>query len=160
MHIAVVSDTHSRTATVERALALIAARDINLIIHCGDIEDADTVRLFPAHTHFVYGNCDHDRTGIRRAIIETGATLHEPFGHLEIVGKNLALLHGDDARLLEDLIAAEAFDFIFHGHTHVRRDERMGPTRVINPGALHRARAKTFAILEVATGKIETIAVE
>ena len=160
MRIAIVSDTHSRAATVEQTLALIAGRDIERIIHCGDLEDDDTVRLFPAHTHFVFGNCDHDRNGIRAAIDDIGATLHEPFGHLDLDGKRLAFLHGDDAPLLRDLIVSEAFDYLFHGHTHVRRDERIGPTRVINPGALHRARPKTFAILDVATGELETVVVE
>ncbi len=160
MKIAVLSDTHSRTATTTQALAIIAERDIKLIIHCGDIEDDDAVRCFPAHTHFVFGNCDHDRDGIRNAIEAIGAALHEPFGHLEIAGKSLGFLHGDDKHLLDELTMAAAFDFLFHGHTHIARDERIGPTRVINPGALHRARPKTFVILDVATGEIESIVAE
>jgi putative phosphoesterase len=160
MRIAIVSDTHSRTATVQRTLALIAEHDPELILHCGDLEDADTVRLFPAGTQFVFGNCDHDRKGIRAAVEEIDARLHEPFGHLQLDGKTLAFLHGDDPHLLRDLIVAETFDYLFHGHTHVRRDERIGPTRVINPGALHRARPKTFAILDVATGELRTLEVE
>lgn len=160
MRIAIVSDTHSRTAAVQHALALIAERGIEWIVHCGDLEDADAVRLFPAHTHFVFGNCDHDRDGIRTAVDEIGARLHEPFGHLALDGKTLAFLHGDDLHLLRDLIAAEAFDYLFHGHTHVRRDEHVGSTRVINPGALHRARPRTFAILDLAGGGLETVVVE
>ena len=159
MRIAIVSDTHSRTATIERAVRMIAERDIRLILHCGDIEDDDAVRLFPAHTHFVLGNCDHDRVALRRAIATISGTLHEPFGHLLIAGKTLGFLHGDDQHLLDDLIASEAFDYVFHGHTHVAKDETVGPTRVINPGALHRARPKTFVILDVATGEIESVEV-
>ena len=30
-------------------------------------------------------------------------------------------------------------DFLLHGHTHVPRDERIGATRVFNPGAVGRA---------------------
>ena len=160
MRIAVVSDTHSRTATIERALGMIEQRGIELILHCGDIEDDDAVRLFPAHTHFVFGNCDHDRNGIRKAVVEIGATLHESFGHVEIAGKDLAFVHGDDATLLRDLIRAETFAYLFHGHTHNRKDEQVGPTRLINPGALHRARPKTFLVLDVKTGEAETVVVE
>jgi uncharacterized protein len=160
MRIAILSDTHSRTQTVQRALALIEPHDVELIVHCGDIEGPDVVPLFPATTHFVYGNCDHDRAGIRRAVEELGATLHEPFGHLELAGKSLAFLHGDDQYLLRDLIKAEAFDYLFHGHTHVARDEMAGATRVINPGALHRARPKTLLILNVATGAATTVTVD
>lgn len=159
MHIAIVSDTHSRTATIERALDMIRERGIELILHCGDIEDDDAVRLFPAHTHFVFGNCDHDRDGIRTAVAEIGATLHESFGNVELAGKKLAFTHGDDGTMLRDLIRAETFDYLFHGHTHVLRDERIGPTRVINPGALHRARPKTFLVLDVETGAAETVVV-
>jgi len=160
MLIAVVSDTHSRVAATERALALIAARGARVIVHCGDLEDDDTVRLFPAHTHFVYGNCDHDRDGIARAVNDVGAELHEPFGNLTLAGKTLAFVHGDDPGLLRALIAADTFDYVFHGHTHVARDERVGKTRVINPGALHRARPKTFIFLDLTTGAAETVIVE
>jgi putative phosphoesterase len=159
MRIAIISDTHSRAAATARALALIAQRDTALILHCGDIEDDDAVRLFPAHTHFVFGNCDHERDVMRRAIQKIGATLHEPFGHLELDGKNLAFVHGDDGTLLHDLIQARAFDYIFHGHTHVPRDEVIAGTRVINPGALHRTRVKTFVILDVVGGDVETVVV-
>lgn len=160
MAIAILSDTHSRTATVERALALLTPHRPELLIHCGDIEDEATIDLFPPTTHFVFGNCDHDRATIRAAIARIGATLHEPFGHLRIAGKDLAFLHGDDSRLLWDLIRADTFDYLFHGHTHVQRDEVIGRTRVINPGALHRARPKTIVLLEVASGVKTPLVVE
>ena len=96
MKIGVLSDTHGRADTVEMALAEFRGRGVELVIHCGDIDDAATVRAFAGWTtHFVYGNCDGDRAGIRRAIESIGATLHDPFGHLELAGKQIAWLHGD-----------------------------------------------------------------
>jgi len=65
MKIAVLSDTHSRSATIHTALDLVVSHGVELIVHCGDIEDAAVVLLFPRNTHFVYGNCDSDRAGIR-----------------------------------------------------------------------------------------------
>jgi putative phosphoesterase len=158
--IAILSDTHSRHATVARALQLLEGRGVELIIHCGDIEDADTVWHFPAHTHFVFGNCDADRMGLRRAIEELGATLHDPFGELALAGARLAFLHGDDSRLLRELKQSGKYDYLFHGHTHVAADHTDGRTRVINPGALHRARPKTFAILDLPGGELESVIVE
>jgi len=160
MHIAILSDTHSRELTIRKTLDLIAARGVELLLHCGDIEDASMIPLFPANTHFVFGNCDSDRDGIRREVEKSGATLHESFGHVSLGGLNLGFVHGDDGRMLFDLIQSEAFDFVFHGHTHQIRDEQIGPTRVINPGALHRARVKNFAILDVAKKSIEWVEVE
>ena len=81
---------------MEAALSEFRARGIDLLIHCGDIDDATTVQSFTGwNTHFVFGNCDGDRAGIRRAIAAIGATLHEPYGHLELAGKQIGWLHGD-----------------------------------------------------------------
>jgi putative phosphoesterase len=160
MKIAVISDTHSSAATIAKALDLIAAHDAHAILHCGDIEDAETVPLFPQNTHFVYGNCDSDRAGIKAAVQELGATLHEPFGHLELAGTNIAFVHGDDKRLLHDLENADAFDFLFYGHTHEAKEHRAGRTRVINPGALYRARPKSFVVVDLTVGRVESVIVE
>src|SRR5436190_24311872 len=94
MRIAIISDTHSRTVSVVNALAIIAERNVDAILHCGDICDGATVRLFPAHTHFVFGNCDFARAEIERAALEIGATLHAAWGHLELAGCSLAFTHG------------------------------------------------------------------
>jgi putative phosphoesterase len=161
MHIGIVSDTHDRAATLSQALDELRRRGVTVVLHCGDIESPSMISLFEGLTaHFVYGNCDDDRSGLRTAISALGATLHEPFGHLELTGRRLAFLHGDDAALQRDLENSAHFDFLFHGHTHQIEDRRVGPTRVINPGALHRARPKSFAVLELETGRLETLAVE
>jgi predicted phosphodiesterase len=47
-----------------------------------------------------------------------------------------------------DQALAEDVDYLLHGHTHELRDERVGATRIINPGALHRAPRYTAAILD------------
>jgi putative phosphoesterase len=161
MRIGIVSDTHSRYHTVETALALLQARQVNYLIHCGDIEDAETVWLFKGFTvHFVFGNCDTERTELRQAIHGIGEALHEPWGYLELAEAKLAFTHGDDRRLLEELETSGGFDYVFHGHTHQAVDRRKGSTRIINPGALHRARPKTFVVLDLSSGDAESVIVE
>ncbi|HBI45881.1 MAG TPA: YfcE family phosphodiesterase [Planctomycetales bacterium] len=161
MKIGVVSDTHSRHATVSLVLAELQARGVTTVIHCGDIEDQETVLLFRGlTTHFVFGNCDGDKTALRTAMAEVGATLHENFGHVEIAGRKLAFLHGDDKRMFHDVEYSGAYDFLFYGHTHQPEEHLTGPTRVINPGALHRARPKQFIVLDLPDGAIEPVEVE
>jgi putative phosphoesterase len=161
MQIAILSDTHSRYATVEKALALLQERKINSLLHCGDIEDSETVWLFQGFTaHFVFGNCDTDRHSIRQAVHGIGETLHDGYGFVELEGVKIAFTHGDNPRLLRDLEASEAFDFLFYGHTHRAEEHRTGPTRVINPGALHRANPKTFVVLDLATRAVESVVVD
>jgi putative phosphoesterase len=160
MKIGIVSDTHGRTATVERALELLRGRGVELVLHCGDIDDPETVQLFRGMpTHFVFGNCDHERDAIRAAVAEIGAALHEPWGFLELEGRKIGWLHGDDHRLKCDVERSGACDYLFYGHTHQRADERHGPTRVVNPGALHRASRKTCLVLDLATGEFEEVVV-
>lgn len=160
MRIAILSDTHSRYPTIENTLELIAARNVEHILHCGDIEDAEAVWLFPGNTHFVFGNCDIERHAIRQAVYGIGATLHEPFANLELDGVRIACIHSDDQRLFRQLETDGQFDYLFYGHTHVAEEHRTGPTRVINPGALHRARRKTFVILDLASGELESVEVQ
>src|SRR6516165_4539669 len=154
MNTAGLDDTHSSVVSVQSALQIMAERDVELILHCGDIQDGDTVQLFPGHTHFVFGNCDYDRHEIERAIADIGATLHGAWGHLEIAGQALAFTHGDDRSMLRDLEHADSFDFLFYGHTHVAREHRTGKTRVINPGALQRVAVRTFALLDLDSGTL------
>jgi putative phosphoesterase len=160
MRIGVLSDTHSRYRTVETALEILHQRGIRLVLHCGDIEDAQTVALFePFDSHFVFGNCDWDKAELARAIDEIGGTLHDRFGLLEAGDITIAWTHGDDKRLFRQL-ESEEHDFLFYGHSHAAEQHRSGSTLVVNPGALHRAKPKTFVILDTDTRKIESIVVD
>jgi uncharacterized protein len=161
MKIGVLSDSHGRVDTVAAALAEFGARGVELVLHCGDIDDAETVRAFAGWAaHFVFGNCDWDKESLRAAIQEVGATLHEHWGQLELEGVKLAFLHGDDKALMREVENSGAFDYLLYGHTHQAEEHRTGPTRVINPGALHRARPKTFLALDLASGRAESLVVE
>jgi len=160
MRIGILSDSHGRYETVEKALKILEEKGVELILHCGDIDDAETVWLFPGTTHFVWGNCDADRASLRQSIYGIGATLHEPFADLELDGKKIAFVHGDNKRLLEGIEYSGHFDYLFYGHTHIAEEHRTGPTRVINPGALQRARTKTCVVLDLDTGETESVVVE
>jgi putative phosphoesterase len=160
MRIGIVSDTHGRSHNIRLALDLLRQHGVTTVIHCGDIEDPDTISLFAGLTaHFVFGNCDYDQEALRQAITAIGATLHEPFGDLELEGKKLAFLHGHEHGQKRDVENSGHFDYLFYGHTHQAEEHRTGPTRVINPGALHRANPKTFIILDLATDTVESLAI-
>ena len=60
---------------------------------------------------------------------------------------------------MQELQYSEAFDYLFHGHTHAAADRLAGPTCVINPGALQRVSVPTFVILDLQSGEAETVEV-
>jgi putative phosphoesterase len=99
MRIGVVSDTHNNYRTVEAVVGILRKEQVGCVLHCGDIEDERTVLLFEGlPTHFVYGNCDGEKLLLRSAIESSGATIQEPFGHLDLQDCKLAWIHGDDKR--------------------------------------------------------------
>ncbi|HEY7329826.1 MAG TPA: YfcE family phosphodiesterase [Gemmataceae bacterium] len=161
MRIGIVSDTHGNQRMVTRALAELRERGITTVLHCGDIDDPETVEMFRGFTtHFVFGNCDIDKGVLRAAMDDIGATLHDHFGSIELEGVKLAFTHGDNTTLMRDVERSGYYDYLFYGHTHQAEEHQSGPTRIINPGALHRARSKSFVVLDLANREVESVTVE
>jgi uncharacterized protein len=158
MRIGIVSDTHDRSEAVSEAVRLLAEQQVELILHCGDIESVETVQLFrPVPTHFVFGNWDKERAKLAAAIKGIGGAYSESFGAIELAGKRIAWVHSHERHLLYQLERSDSFDYVFYGHTHVREQHRTGRTLVANPGALFRANPKTCCVLDVLTGEIKPI---
>src|SRR5262249_46240640 len=119
------------------------------------------VALFPAHTHFVFGNCDTDKAALLEAISAIGAPRPpEPYGSLDLEGSRVAFIHGDVGSLMRKVEHSGEYDYLFYGHTHQAEEHHPARTRVINPGALQRARVKTFVVLDLASGALESVVVE
>jgi predicted phosphodiesterase len=76
---------------------------------------------------------------------------------LTLDGKKIAIIHGDHPSRFNAILKAQEHDYLCCGHSHIRRDERVGKTRIINPGALHRATEKTVALLDTLSDKLEFI---
>lgn len=146
--IGVVSDTHGHVTYAREAVRMLESLDVQAVLHCGDIGTAEIVNLFARWpTHFVFGNTDHDRRTLEAAIMTAGQTCHNRFGSLELSGRQIALLHGDDTRALVDARNSGRYDLVCYGHTHMAEQHRQGPTLVLNPGALYRANPHSFALV-------------
>ena len=57
------------------------------------------------------------------------------------------------------ILLEEAPDYLLHGHTHCRRDERLDGTRVINPGALGGVQyeSRSLCVLDLDTDDLDVI---
>jgi len=150
VQIGVVSDTHGHVGYTREAIRMLESLEVEAVLHCGDIGSPEIVELFSAWpTHFVFGNVDRDATALEEAICTAGQTCHERFGRLELAGRRIAFLHGDDSALLEETIASGRWDLVCHGHTHVARRLERGATLVLNPGALYRAAPHSIAHVQL-----------
>lgn len=133
MKIAVIADTHGRLPdAVAQAIA-----EADEIWHLGDFCDAATlaaVQRIGRPFQAVLGNNDF------------GLDLPETL-RLERGGHSFRLVHipPPPARI-------GGADFLLHGHTHVPRDERIGATRVLNPGTIgkpNKGAPPAYAWLEI-----------
>ncbi len=160
MIIGVVSDTHGHVEFARQAARMLESFAVEAVLHCGDIGTSEIVAVFRAWpTHYVFGNVDYDVRPLREAIRAAGHTCHERFGSLVLAETPIALLHGDDAAALDEAVRSGRYRLVCHGHTHVARNEQVGRTLVLNPGALYRATPHSIAVVELPAGKAEIITV-
>lgn len=160
MLLGIVSDTHGHLENARAAVRMLESLEVQQVIHCGDIGSPDIPHLFSAWpTHFVFGNVDYDEADLRTAIRRAKLTCHDRFGELELAGRKIAFLHSDDGKRFHQTIESGRYDLVCYGHTHIARIERIGPTLVLNPGALYRARPHTLAIVNLPSLEAHTVTV-
>lgn len=152
MLLGVVSDTHGHVENAQRAVRMLESFSVDQVLHCGDIGSDEIPRLFSRWpTHFVFGNVDYNHAELRSAIKQAKLKCLERFGQLELAGRKVVVLHSDDAKLFQTTISSGQYDLICYGHTHVAKQEMIGTTLVLNPGALYRAARHTIAIVDLKT---------
>lgn len=160
MRVGVVSDTHGHMAFTSAAIAMLQHRDVEVVLHCGDVGSADIVELFaPWPTHFVLGNTDYDFESIESAAEESGQSYHGRFASIVLEGVRIAILHSDDAELFAKTVKSGEYDLVCYGHTHTAEYHYEGKTLVLNPGALYRATPHSFAIVDLPSLKVQHVIV-
>ncbi|MFM7052894.1 MAG: YfcE family phosphodiesterase [Planctomycetota bacterium] len=154
--IGVISDTHGRAERAGRAIELLRSLGAGRILHLGDVGSEAVLDLLaglPATV--VFGNCDDERSLARYASF-LGIEVVHPSAVIEVKSVRVGITHGHLEHEYRDLFDRN-IDVLLHGHTHEIRDERVGATRVMNPGALHRADRPTVMLLDLGSGKAHWI---
>jgi uncharacterized protein len=160
MRIGILSDTHGRTQAMADAIRLLKSAGAEFFIHCGDVGSEAVLDLLAGEkAAFVFGNTDFDRQELQRYARIINVQCLENSGQLQLGGKEIRVMHGDDSRALRRAIEEQSCDAILFGHTHVKADRREGRVRLINPGALHRAAVKTVALWVTETDDLSFIEV-
>ncbi|QEH36086.1 phosphodiesterase [Aquisphaera giovannonii] len=159
MLIGLFSDTHDQVERARAAVRQFRDAGARAIIHCGDLTTPAVVEACEGIPgYFVFGNCDYDRAALAAAIGRIGGTCLGDGGLVTLADRRIAVTHGHlDAEVRR--LTAERPDYLFYGHTHRREDAMRGPTRWINPGALHRANPWTMATLDLASSRLEMLTI-
>lgn len=150
MLLGILSDTHDRVDATAEGMRLLKAEGAQFFIHCGDVGSVRVLdHLAGEKAAFIFGNNDWEQAELRQYAQSIGIACLGEWGSLELAGKKIAVTHGDNARLLNRLVKEQLHDYVLLGHSHIPGEKRVGQTRIINPGALHRATVKTVALLDL-----------
>lgn len=138
MKIGLMSDTHDNLSNLTYVLNEYREKGIETIIHCGDLTGLDMVSHFDGfRVIYLTGNMDM-LTGAIKSRLEK--MREDNFAGMVFKGKldgvMVAATHGHINNKIMDLVRQKKYQWIFHGHTHEKRDEVIRGTRVVNPGAL------------------------
>ncbi len=163
MKIGVMSDTHDNLSNLTYVLEVFREKEIETIIHCGDLTSLEMVSHFDGfRVIYLIGNMDKVNGAIKSRFEKmrednfAGTVFKGKLG-----GVLVAATHGHINNKIMDLVSQKKFNWIFHGHTHEKRDEVIRDTRVVNPGALGGLGrgSRTFCIVDLAEDKVEFLRV-
>lgn len=157
--IGIISDTHENVVMIKKAVEILKSKNPEVVLHLGDVISPGTTKLFSGlKIKFIKGNCDGDTAGIKRIAEGYGGEFLGEFAEIEIKGKSFALIHGGNRERLNELINSQIYDYVLHGHTHRKRNERIGKTRVVNPGNFYPGHLDHgFALLDLEKDEVEFV---
>lgn len=160
MLIGVLADSHGHAETTAKAVRMLLEHGADMLLHLGDIGSDEVIdELTGHHARIVFGNCDWNIDAMTRYARLVGIVVDHPIGSVEIDGCRIAFTHGDMSNLMQQALD-NGVDYLLHGHTHTVQDKRIGRTRVINPGALHRATRYTAAVLDPSGNRVHWLEIE
>lgn len=158
MRIGILSDTHGDVRRTSKAVRELLAADVEAVCHCGDvgsesvlIELGATCQPRGVPVYAVTGNVDHWESTVREFPAGAGVDMRGRIAELELGGRRIAMIHGDDGAMLDQAIESGRYDYVLTGHTHVADSRRIGKTHAINPGAVYRSPHPSVAVLDLAT---------
>ena len=156
MRIGILSDTHNQIQRTRIAVELLRDAGAEVLFHCGDLTSPEIVAecaVLPVY--FTFGNNDCDMVAVlEEAAMEQRAHCLKWGGEVTLADRRIAVCHGHLTRDLRPLLDSGP-DYLLSGHSHIARDWMEGNTRRINPGALHRAKLYSVAVLDLETDELE-----
>ena len=154
MKVLIVSDTHRNEDNLIEVLE--REKNLDLLIHCGDVEGAeDEIEHYAGcETVFVAGNNDFFSRLPREAELQVeGMKVWVTHGHNYYVNANPEYIR-KEARIRN-------IDVVLYGHTHRPIIEKTEDLIVINPGSLtyprQEGRRPSYAVLELVESDVQRL---
>lgn len=155
MLIGVISDTHNHLDCINKAIVEFNLRNVNLVLHCGDIslpKYAAEFSKLKCGFKAVFGNNDIYQADLENTILRFGIIKREPFS-FKIQNKTFLLSHHLNASSNDNAV----YDYILSGHTHQPKIIKTKASVFLNPGEAcgWRYGKKTAAIIDLDANREE-----
>lgn len=163
MLLGLLSDTHDNEKRTARAVALLEQSGAEALLHAGDVTSPHILadHLAGWRAWVAVGNMDRNPSALRDAGRGANPVVAVDRVHeIEAGPARVGLVHGDDRGRLEGMVNSGRFDLVVHGHTHEFRDDRVGSTRVVNPGAVHRTSEPSVCLYDPADDALDRLPLE
>jgi predicted phosphodiesterase len=153
-----LANSDGRSEIVQAAVSVFLSEGVDLVLHCGDIGGRHVLdEMAPVGGAFVWGDRDHDRTGLMRHGLGLGLVCFGLLGDFAHAEKKLAIVHGHEKSILKKLISEQQYDYILCGHEAKTEDQTVGKTRILNPGPLY-GPTRSAMVLDPFEGKVKIVA--
>jgi hypothetical protein len=158
LKIGILSDTHNNLLNIQKALAIFSNYQPECLIYCGDATTIESIQWFCEYRMiYTFGNGDLATGELSASLKAFNNDNYAGFVYKgELAGKKVAVIHGHWMDQLDELTSYGKYDYVFTGHTHTRMDEKVGKTRLINPGAVggSGSESRSIAILDLVSDEL------
>ena len=136
MKIGVVSDTHNNLKNIEIIINLFNEIKVPIVIHTGDISNANTLEQFSklnSKLIGVYGNNDRNELGLEEVAQKNKFQFQDPPRKLSLLDKEIVIFHEPD-KIDQILSENKLIDVVLYGHTHRYENNTKNGVLFFNPG--------------------------
>ena len=136
MKIGVVSDTHNNLKNIEIIINLFNDEKVPIVIHTGDISNANTLEQFSklnSKLIGVYGNNDRNELGLKEVAQKNNFQFQDPPRKLSLLDKEIVIFHEPD-KIDQFLSENKLIDVVLYGHTHRYENNTKNGVLFFNPG--------------------------
>ena len=161
-NLAVISDVHDNLVNLQKALDYIKKEKIDYLISTGDLQSLDAWQMLDdlkIPVWAVMGNADKDIIGEKK-LRDTLKNLHFSANIATVELENQKIIFGHYPEIIKKIILnyPNKYQLALAGHTHLPWEEKLGSTKLLNPGNIANIRcAPSFAIINLSTLKAKLI---
>lgn len=131
-----MSDLHDNVANWRIVQKFLVEKKIEILINCGDTCAPamlqEMSKTFNGRIHTVFGNVADRQLELKVVADLYNVRHHGEQGQIEIFKRQIFFNHFPG--VAEKMAERGGLDLVCHGHTHLKRWEKLNETHILNPG--------------------------